>query len=96
MSKKIPTIVENADGWSDWIAPKPGPYRMVCCDCGLAHDLEFKVVRWLDKPDARGMQEFSHIGKLNYGVIFRASRNERSTAQFRRFRKYKEKPNDQT
>jgi len=36
--------VETADehGWSDWIHPLPG-YRMACCDCGLVHNLEFRI-----------------------------------------------------
>jgi hypothetical protein len=32
----------NEDGWSDWIHPLPG-YRMLCCDCGLSHNLELKL-----------------------------------------------------
>lgn len=35
--------VEGPDGWSEWTAPLPG-YRMICCDCGLSHELEFKVI----------------------------------------------------
>ncbi len=33
---------ENDDGWSDWIRPLPG-YKMACCDCGLVHNLEFRI-----------------------------------------------------
>jgi hypothetical protein len=32
----------NEDGWSDWIHPLPG-YRMVCCDCGLSHNMQVKT-----------------------------------------------------
>lgn len=32
----------DAEGWSDWIHPLPG-YRMACCDCGLVHDMEFRI-----------------------------------------------------
>jgi hypothetical protein len=32
----------NDDGWTDWIHPLPG-YRMFCCDCGLAHNLELSI-----------------------------------------------------
>lgn len=35
-------MVENEDGWSDWIHPLPG-YRMQCCDCGLVHGLQFEI-----------------------------------------------------
>lgn len=36
----------SPDGrWSYWIQPVmyPQHYRMACCDCGLVHDVEFKV-----------------------------------------------------
>lgn len=33
---------ENDDGWSDWIHPLPG-YKMACCDCGLVHNMEFRI-----------------------------------------------------
>lgn len=33
---------ENEDGWSDWIHPLPG-YKMACCDCGLVHNMQFRV-----------------------------------------------------
>lgn len=59
--------VEKEDGWSDWIHPLPG-YKMACCDCGLVHNLEFRI---------------DDLGQIN----FRASRNVRSTAQKRRYKK---------
>lgn len=34
---------EGDDGWSDWIHPLEG-YRFSCCDCGLVHNLQFRVV----------------------------------------------------
>lgn len=43
----------NEDGWSDWIHPLPG-YRMVCCDCGMAHILE--------------LHEWNEDGKLYFRV----------------------------
>jgi hypothetical protein len=39
---RYPQIIENDDGWSDWVEPKP-IYRMACCDCGLVHELEFRT-----------------------------------------------------
>ena len=30
------------DGFSDWVAPKDGAFRLQCCDCGLVHDVELK------------------------------------------------------
>ena len=30
----------------EWIRPVMKGYRMQCCDCGLVHILEFRVIRW--------------------------------------------------
>ncbi len=41
--KKI--IQSNNDRkFSDWEAPKMSNYRLQCCDCGLVHDIQFKVL----------------------------------------------------
>ena len=62
----------NADGWTDWIKPeqpKPrGVYKLACCDCGLVHDVQFRVDRDGDE----------HV------VVMRLRRNNRSTAAMRR------------
>ncbi len=52
----------------EWVRPVMRGYRMMCCDCGLVHVLDFKVVRW-----GRG-----------HKVLFRARRHERATAAARR------------
>lgn len=41
---RIKKIVANRDGWSDWIQPIRKGYRMKCCDCGLIHLLDFRIV----------------------------------------------------
>ena len=69
MPKRI-VRVENSDGWTDWISTLGGGHRISCCDCGLAHDFQFR---------RRGRWE----------TEWRASRNERSTAQIRRHMKAK-------
>ena len=35
-------MVEEEDGWTYWIRPLD-PYKFRCCDCGLVHNLEFRV-----------------------------------------------------
>lgn len=65
---RIPTHYMEANGWTKWIQPVMRGYRMACCDCGLVHDMDFKVVRH---------------GKRN-NVQLRARRNERLTAAMRR------------
>ena len=79
---RLEKIVGNdKDGWSDWISPIMRRYRMACCDCGLVHDMKFRVVkitrylgggRWIAKAAA------------GFRVQIRARRNERSTANARR------------
>lgn len=65
---KVKRIIEQEDGWSEWIQPRMENYRFICCDCGLAHDLTFRV------PKVEG----------KYRVQFKARRNNRSTSQMRR------------
>lgn len=56
-----------------WVYPKRTGYRMMCCDCGLVHVLDFKVAK-------------DSIGRAK--ILFRVFRNERATAAARkRFRK---------
>lgn len=54
-----------------WIEPLMKGWRMACCDCGLVHRTEFRVVR-------------SGRGK---GVVFRVWRDERATGAMRRKKK---------
>ena len=30
------------DGWTRWMLMEDNIFRIICCDCGLVHDLEFK------------------------------------------------------
>lgn len=44
MPKVFQTEIENDDGWSDWIHPLQKPYyKMACCDCGLVHNMQFRI-----------------------------------------------------
>jgi hypothetical protein len=52
---------------NEWIRPVMKGYRIMCCDCGLVHELDFRVIRW-----GRG-----------HKVEFRARRNARATAAAR-------------
>ena len=55
--------VENEGDWSEWVCPDPTQYFMKCCDCGLVHEMQFKVVKYsvgdecdgVDDPDVRGI-----------------------------------------
>ena len=57
----------------EWIQPIPRGYKLACCDCGLVHTMDFRVVKW-----AKGKRT---------KVQFRVFRNARSTAMMRRHMK---------
>ena len=44
---KLKKMIETESGWTEPFHPSmkhEGLYRMGCCDCGLVHDVELKVV----------------------------------------------------
>lgn len=41
-------------GWSEWHEPIMKGYRMQCCDCGLIHEVQFKVLEQLTDTDENG------------------------------------------
>lgn len=54
----------------EWIQPIHRGYKMACCDCGLVHVLDFRVVKY--------------AGGKRVKIQFRARRHNRSTAMVRR------------
>ena len=38
--------VESPDDWSEWVCPDPDEYFMKCCDCGLVHEVQYRVARY--------------------------------------------------
>ena len=52
----------------EWVQPIRHRYKMMCCDCGLVHNMNFRIVR---------------VGKRNF-IQFQPERNYRSTAMARR------------
>jgi len=34
----------DADGWTDWVRPQMAGYKLGCCDCGLVHEMDFRVM----------------------------------------------------
>ena len=49
MTTKCRTVRTKKDGWSYWQYPQMKGYLMQCCDCGLVHEVEFKVMRVLER-----------------------------------------------
>ena len=52
----------------DYVYPRMRGYKMMCCDCGLVHNIDFDV---------------RHVGR-GHQIRFRVRRNVRSTASARR------------
>lgn len=80
---RIEPVIEQEDGWSDWITPTMAHYRMACCDCGLVHDMQFLAVR-VTKTLPDGSWAYKELDPKKYRVVFKASRNNRSSGQMRR------------
>lgn len=40
----MPRYKQQYDG--EWIRPRMHGYRIKCCQCGLRHRLDFRVIRW--------------------------------------------------
>jgi hypothetical protein len=60
--------VESFDDWSEWVNPKAEQYFMKCCDCGLVHEMQFKVAKY-SKGD-----ECEFVADANLQAVFRARR----------------------
>lgn len=80
---RMKKMVEREDGWCDWVQPAE-LYRMGCCDCGLVHDMQFRIVRVKEDLGNGVFTLGDEIPRTKALVHFRARRNERSTAALRR------------
>lgn len=61
------------DGWSEWQFPIHKGYLMQCCDCGLVHEVDFKVVEKIGriKKDGSWEGEPTKKGKFRVGMKMR-------------------------
>jgi hypothetical protein len=67
--------VENEGDWSEWVNPNSEQYFMKCCDCGLVHEMQFKVVKY-SKGD-----ECEFVADADLQAVFRARRAAPPAAQ---------------
>jgi hypothetical protein len=65
--------VESAEDWSEWVCPNPQSYLMKCCDCGLVHEAQFKVVRYKSEDDR---EDCDMVADPNLQAVFRMRRSE--------------------
>lgn len=60
-------------GFSRWVQPAMGKYLLACCDCGLVHEMQFRITTG---PVRQGSQLAN--------VQFRARRAEGHTRRLRK------------
>jgi hypothetical protein len=60
--------VANEGDWSEWVNPNSEQYFMKCCDCGLVHEMQFKVAKYSEGDEC----EF--VTDANLQAVFRARR----------------------
>lgn len=49
--------VDSFDDWSEWVCPDPEQYFMKCCDCGLVHEMQFKVVKYSEGDECEDFDD---------------------------------------
>jgi hypothetical protein len=47
---------------------------MQCCGCDLIHEIDFKVVRFVGKPDEKGLTNTEPISDKDIQVLWRLRR----------------------
>lgn len=77
--KQLTAMKYDKPKLGEWIQPDPDGYKFACCDCGLVHELHFRVI----KDD----KLLSFNGNSDVTVQFTAERHVRSTGQIRRWMK---------
>lgn len=45
-----------------WVQPSRKDYRMACCDCGLVHKFEFKLISYGDGKHKIRLRSWRHEG----------------------------------
>jgi hypothetical protein len=77
--REIRDTVPEGSRWTAWEFPTHRSYRLACCDCGLVHEMDFRVDHGeLLKRDGRVVRRKSGH------VSFRVARDNRATAMLRR------------
>lgn len=63
----------------EWIQPRMRGYRMMCCDCGLVHEIQFRVVF-----NRLGQWKLVSKRTIPHFVQMKVKRHNRATAAARR------------
>ena len=62
---------KTKDGWTEWVSPIMKNYHLKCCDCGLVHEFQFKVV-FLSQHEKKSWKTI--IDDKSFEIIFRCRR----------------------
>ena len=85
----------HQDGWSGWIYPIMEGYKFCCCDCGLVHEMEFRVSSDYDRVEFRVRRDNRSTGQIRrhmalnneaYRAGFQAGRKTALKAENKRLR----------
>lgn len=55
-------------GKNEWVQPKPHGYKFCCCDCGLVHRMNFRVVKICAVLKCKTTEWEATHGHDKYGV----------------------------
>lgn len=78
---RLAKMIAGPGGWCEWQAPHLKRYLMGCCDCGLVHEMEFRIVQPKGKQ-RRGYVKGDPVPGAR--VLFRARRSKKATEQQRK------------
>ena len=71
--------------YGEWTRPRLTNFREQCCDCGLIHRLDFRIVDARGAPARRGRSASSRARPApQLHIEFRTRRDDRATAAARR------------
>ena len=87
MTKRYPQVMDG-----DEVVPRHKDYRMACCDCGLVHAIDFKVMRVVKRNKDGSFTLREPRKGQEFQVLMYPTRNNRATAAFRRARYPKASP----
>lgn len=71
---KLKSVNALKSGWTRWQNPIMKGYLMGCCDCGLVHEMEFKIVKLKGKPKKNGWWKNEEMNPEKYRIAMRAKR----------------------
>lgn len=77
--KKVKCVQKTAlkSGWTRWNEPIMQGYLMQCCDCGLIHQMEFRVLKRAKKTKSKnGYWKAEEMPSDKYRISMRAKRIE--------------------